>query len=173
VIKTVATINEIETRPTRTGGTMGLIKTSDKTFTTFEDKFIRKAQELDGQPVLIGYEEKRNGQYTNFNIKELSAADGAEPINLDSGPGVQQHGAGSHQASTPPSGDGWKQESVIRAAQSGEWRAASDLLRREDIQKSVALKEAINFLTNNMPEKDRTPGNIRALYDHFLGILSS
>ena len=44
-------------------------------YQTFEGALASKAGALLGQPVKVSYEEKKNGQYTNYDLKGVEAAE--------------------------------------------------------------------------------------------------
>lgn len=171
MIKTVATVSNIERKPTRTGGTMGLITADGKTYQTFDLGTIESAEKLNGRTVIIGYDERKNGQYTNRVIKLFAVADGEQPKSDSS----HQNGVTTGPEEAVPNLGGANGDwytLISNAASSGDWRAADALLKRRDINRSVALNNSIKFL-EFLQEKDRTPTNVRLIFESLLDILAN
>lgn len=179
MIKTVAVITSVELKPTQSGKTITIIRDKNgQDYSTFSEKLTREAQELEGKTAVIGYDQVQRGQYLNRNAKFLALAEENQVPSGGSGGSVQgpdaAHAPAGPASGTTPGvgasiGDDWLQV-VTRAANNGEWRAAEALLRRKDINRSVALKGALDFL-QHLKEEDRTPTNLEYVFHRLLTIL--
>lgn len=176
MIKTVATIMTVERRTTKAGKQFAVVRdTEGREFTSWTDTLTLQSEGLQGQKVLLGYDETTKGQYTNRTLKLLEEAGG------DSVPGPVG-GAGGAGASAgtgnqiPSAGDTARYAdgdwlSVVRdTARRGEWRAAEALLRRHDIARSVALNNTITFF-QYLAEDNRKPENVKMVFDYMLKAL--
>lgn len=170
MIKTVATVSGVEKKLTKTGSPMAIVTADGKTYTTFEQPIIDKAEGATGRTAVIGYEEKRNGQYTNRHIKHFVVQDGNEPAGSSGDASATTVGQDRAVGNSGQVNGDWS-TLVAAAATAGDWRAADALQRRLDINKSVALNNSIKFL-EFLNKEDRTPSNIKLIYESLLTILA-
>lgn len=173
MIKTVVTVASVDRRTTKAGKPFSVIKdTTGKEYSSWTDSLTQQAEGLVGQQVELGYDETTKGQFTNRTVKFIGGAtnngastqgpvEAARPEPTRTGVVVGCGGADT--------GD-WK-KLVETAANRGEWRAAEALLRRQDINRSVALNNTIEFF-GYLKEEDRTPANVGLIFDHLLEVLN-
>lgn len=182
MIKTVATVTGVSRKLTKTGKEFGVVATQDgKEFSSWLEGLTAKAEGLVGQTVEIGYEETQRGQFTNRNLKFIAAASGINSPDTPASHGgtapqtVEVSATDSNGAGGTVGGGGEHKKDwyniVAEAARRGEWRAAESLLRRDDINRSVAFNNTITFF-QYLKEEDRTPANVKLIFEYMVEAIS-
>lgn len=169
MIKNIAVIESVEEKTSKNGKQYATIKDNGGNFYQSWDAGVtRLAKTLTGTLVELSYNETKNGQYTNRSLTGVvEAPSGGNGSSSESTTHTSREVAAPGDSG--PAGDNWY-EIVRGAALRGEWRAAEALLRRRDINRSVALNNTITFF-QYLDAAERKPSNVKLIFEYILKAL--